>query len=175
MPIDIIYCIVLGLAIWKGWNKGLIVAIFSFFALLIGLAAALKMSSAVAKWLQLHTHISGGWLPFVAFVLIFIAILLSIRMVAAILEKSVELMLMGWANKLGGIVLYGWLYTLIFSVVLFFAVQLSIFTTNTLQSSKCYAYIIPMGPRTMDGIGKIVPLFKNLFTDLQNFFGTITA
>ncbi len=45
MLIDIIVVILLVMAIFKGLRKGLIVAVFSFLAFLIGLAAALKLST----------------------------------------------------------------------------------------------------------------------------------
>src|ERR1700761_91527 len=116
MPIDVLFCILLLLAIYKGYSKGLIVAVFSFFALIAGLAAALKLSALVAGWLRSGTNISVAWLPFIAFALVMIVVILLMRLAARLLQKSVEFMLMGWANRIGGILLYAIVYTMVYSV-----------------------------------------------------------
>ena len=69
MLIDSTVTLLLLWAVIKGWRKGLIVAVFSVFAFIIGLAAALKLSVVVA-----HKIGSDGnkWMPFLAFFLIFI-------------------------------------------------------------------------------------------------------
>ena len=51
MLIDIIAFILLLVAAFKGLRKGLIVAVFSFLAFIIGLAAALKLSTAMADYI----------------------------------------------------------------------------------------------------------------------------
>ncbi|MEJ7673046.1 MAG: hypothetical protein WKF59_10115 [Chitinophagaceae bacterium] len=42
-----------------------------------------------------------------------------------------------------------------------------------MQDSKLYPYIAPWGPKVMDSLGRIVPIFKDMFTQLQDFFGNI--
>ena len=58
MIIDIIFLILLALAVIKGISRGFIVAVFSFFAIIIGVAAAMKLSYIVANWLQ-HSFNTG--------------------------------------------------------------------------------------------------------------------
>ena len=50
MFIDTLFLLAMIAALFKGYTKGLVVAVFSFAAIIIGLAAALKLSSAVAVW-----------------------------------------------------------------------------------------------------------------------------
>jgi membrane protein required for colicin V production len=52
MSIDIAYLVIIALAAMKGFSRGLIMAVFSFAALFIGLAAALKLSSVVANYFK---------------------------------------------------------------------------------------------------------------------------
>ena len=46
--IDIIFAILIVIAIFKGYRKGFIIAIFSVLAFILGLAAALKLSATIA-------------------------------------------------------------------------------------------------------------------------------
>ncbi len=170
MFIDIPYFILLLLAIYKGYNRGLIVAIFSFVGLIVGLAAAIKLSAFVANWLSKNTHIGLGWLPVLSFVIVFICVVFLIKLIAGILQKSVELMLMGWANRVGGILLYASLFTMVFSVLLFYAVQLNVLTTESISTSKCYGFVKPWAGYFINGVGKVFPIFKGLFSQLEAYF-----
>ncbi|MBK7557459.1 MAG: CvpA family protein [Chitinophagaceae bacterium] len=90
MLIDLTFAILLVIAIVKGYQKGFIIAVFSIIAFIIGLAAALKFSAAVAAWLQNSISISAKWLPFIAFAIVFIAVVLLVRMGAKLIEKSFQ-------------------------------------------------------------------------------------
>ncbi|OPZ16976.1 MAG: hypothetical protein BWZ05_01641 [Bacteroidetes bacterium ADurb.BinA245] len=77
---------------------------------------------------------------------------------------------LGWANKLGGIIFYVVIYTLIFSVILFYAEHMNLLQPATIQQSVTYTYIQPWGPKVINGFGTLVPIFKDMFEKLQLFF-----
>jgi membrane protein required for colicin V production len=170
MFIDILFLFIIIAAVIKGYSKGLIVAVFSFAAILIGLAAALKLSAFVAVWLQTSTSISSYWLPFLSFALVMIAVIFLVKLVATIVEKTVQFAMMGWVNKMGGIVLYAALYTSILSVVLFFFNKMNLVKQDTFATSKSYWFIEPWASKLIAGFGKIVPVFKDTFHQLETFF-----
>lgn len=173
MVIDVILLILLAVACFKGYTRGLIVAIFSFLAVFIGVAAALKLSVMVSGWLQNSTHISRQWLPFVSFLLVMIAVVIVVRLVANLLQKSVEAVMLGWLNRLGGILFYVAIFVLIYSVVLFYAIKMNVIKPEVVSASKTYPLIAPLGPRAVNALGFVIPLFKGLFTQLETFFDTI--
>ncbi len=175
MIIDIIFLVFIVLAVFKGFQKGLIIAVFSIAAFIIGLAAALKLSALVAEWLGASTNINTKWLPFIAFVIVFFAVALIIRWGAKLIEKAVEFAFLGWINKIAGIVLYAVLYTFILSVLLFFAVQMHVFTAQTLEESRTYVFIQPWGPKVLEAVGTILPVFSNIFAELQEFFEKLST
>jgi membrane protein required for colicin V production len=67
MIIDIVFVILLALAIIRGISRGFIVAIFSFIAIIIGVAAAMKLSFIVTGWLEEFFHTGKQWLPISVF------------------------------------------------------------------------------------------------------------
>ncbi|MEX6690739.1 CvpA family protein [Danxiaibacter flavus] len=173
MVIDVICVIILLMAIFKGYTRGFIVAVFSFVAIIIGLAAALKLSVVVSGWLQQHTSVGISWLPFLSFIIVMIGVILIIRWAAALIQASVETLMLGWLNRLGGIILYIALYITVLSVLLFYLTQMNIIKADTVASSKLYSLIEPVGPKAIDAFGKVIPLFKDLFVQLEQFFGRI--
>ena len=118
--LDIIVIIAMAFAVIKGIRNGLIIAVFSILAFVIGLAAALKLSTVVAAWLSQSTNINMQWLPFIAFALVFFITVFAIRFVAKLIEKAVDMAWMGWVNKLAGVFVYAVLYALILSVLFFY-------------------------------------------------------
>ncbi len=173
MPIDIIVVVLLIMAAFKGLRKGLILGIFSFLAFIIGLAAALKLSVVAASYIGQSISISQRWLPVIAFALVFIVVSLLIRLGARILEKMVQVVMLGWLNRLGGVILFALIYLFIFSIVLFYAVQLHIVRPETTQASATYPYLEPLAPKIMNGLGTIIPWFKNMFAELLDFFSGV--
>ena len=174
MIIDIIVVIILILALLKGYRQGLIVALFSVIAFIIGLAAALKLSAVVADHLGKAVKVSDKWLPIISFAVVFLIVVLLVRLGARFIQKTVELAMLGWLNRLGGILLYAGLYILIFSILLFYADQLGFIKPETKNGSVTYSYIQPWGPKLMDGLGKIIPVFKGMFEDLEGFFDSVS-
>ena len=170
MLIDILFILCLILAVFKGYTNGLIVAVFSLAGILIGLAAAMKLSAVVAVKLQAATSIGASWLPFISFALVLIAVIMLVRMGAALVQKAVELVFLGWLNKIAGIVLYLLLYAIVLSILLFFLEKLHFFSPATIQASVTYPYLQPIGPKVLDGIGTVVPFFKDMFVQVSSFF-----
>lgn len=175
MILDIILVVILILAVIKGYQRGLIVAVFSIIAFIIGLAAAMKLSAVVAGYIGKAVKISDHWLPVISFAVVFIIVVLLVRWGANLIQKGVEVAMLGWVNRLGGILLYCCLYILIFSVVIFYAEQLQLIKPETKNASVTYSYIEPWGPKVIDGVGRVIPFFKNMFTDLQEFFGGLSG
>jgi membrane protein required for colicin V production len=168
--IDILIIITVALAAYKGFQKGLIVALFSFVASIIGLAAAVKLSALVAEWLGTKITIGKQWLPVISFAIVFLGVVIIIRQTANLVEKSVKFAMLGWVNKLGGIVFYILLYATILSVVLFYAIKLQILAPATVAESNLYYYIKPLGAWFIESIGVIIPFFKDVFQQLSDFF-----
>ena len=173
MIIDIAFVIILILAIVKGLGKGLILGVFSLLAFIIGLAAALKLSVVVAEYLKDSSGNFSKWLPLISFMLVFIAVILLVGLLARVIKKTMQFAMLGWLDRLGGMILYVAIYTIIFSIFLFFAEKLFLIQPSTVQDSVVYPYISPWAPKVMDNLGKIIPLFKDMFTELQEFFGML--
>ena len=170
MFIDVLVAIALVFAVVKGIRNGLIIAVFSILAFIIGLAAALKLSTVVAAWLAQSTNINVQWLPFLAFALVFLLVVLAVRSAAKLMEKAMDLAWMGWLNKLGGVLIYACMYLLVLSVLFFYSTQLKLITEEARTTSVAYVYIAPAGPKVIEMIGVIIPVFSNMFSELQLFF-----
>lgn len=170
MFLDIIVVILLVLALWKGIRNGFILGIFSFLAFIIGLAAAMKLSAVAADYIGQNVSVSERWLPIIAFAVVFLAVVLLVRLGAKALETVVEGATLGWLNRLGGVVLFALIYLFIFSILLFYADQLQLINPETREASVSFPLLQPLGPHIIEGLGVVVPLFRDMFAELSAFF-----
>ncbi|WP_212000410.1 CvpA family protein [Chitinophaga sp. HK235] len=170
MSIDIVFAIIMVIALYKGYTRGLIVAVFSLVAVTLGLAVALKLSAVTATLVQQRWDIHSRWVPMLCFVCLFVGVALLVRLGASALQKLIEMAMMGWLNRLGGILLYSMIFTIVYSVVLWIANQIYLLSPETKLHSVVYPYIEHIGPWVLDHMGEWIPVFKDIFSQLQAFF-----
>src|SRR5258706_6749081 len=174
MILDLCFAVIFILAIFRGYRRGLIVGIFSFVAIIVGLAAAIKLSLVVASYIGKSVKVSEQWLPIIAFIVVFVGVVLLVRLGANFIQRTAEVAMLGWLNRLGGIVLYLAIYIAVFSVLLFYADQVDLLRSETKEKSVTYSFVSSVGPKAINAIGTVVPFFKNMFVDLENFFDDIS-
>jgi membrane protein required for colicin V production len=144
MFIDLLFLGMMAIAVFKGLRNGLIVAIFSIVGWILGLIAAFKFADVAARYLEGTLNLSTRTLHIVSFVLVFLLVMLLVNLGAKLVEKTFQLALLGWANRLGGIFFYVLLYTLIFSVMIYFAGRVKLIGEETIASSRVYPLIEPI-------------------------------
>ncbi len=175
MFIDVVVLIVVVLALFKGFSKGLIMALFSTLALVIGLAAAVKFSAVAAPAIRSSLGIDGQFVPVISFLAIFIGVILVIKFAGKALEKTLETASIGFINRVSGSALYLLLYLAITSVLFYYIEKMGLINEDTIKTSVTWDWITPWGPAVLDGIGLLIPFFKNMFESLNGFFEEVTG
>ncbi|WP_028788932.1 CvpA family protein [Terrimonas ferruginea] len=170
MLIDIILLILLTGAVIRGLRQGLLVGVFSFIALIVGLAAAVKLSAVVARHAGEVVTVSERWLPVLSFLVVFIVVVLAVRWGARLLQTAVEGVALGWVNKLGGVLFFAAIYVLVFSILLFYAERLHILQPAAMEKSVSYPFLRAFGPGAIEIVGALIPFFRDMFIQLQAFF-----
>jgi membrane protein required for colicin V production len=144
MLIDILFLGMMAIAVFKGIRNGLIVAIFSIVGWILGIFAAFKFADVAAGYLKGSVDMSPKALYIISFIIVFLIVMLLVHLGAKVVEKTVELAFMGWVNRLGGIFFYVLLYTLIFSVMIFFAEKFKLISDETIAASRVYPWVKPI-------------------------------
>lgn len=160
----------MAMAVWKGYSKGLVVALFSFVGMIVGMLLALKCSAVVAVWLGEETKLDAKWLPFLAFLLIIIGVYFGVRMLAALVQKSLEFAMLGWANRVGGILLYALLYSSLLILVLFYADKMELLSVEAKADSQFYQFMHGFAKPILSFIADALPFIKNMLHQLTDFF-----
>lgn len=167
--LDLITITVLVLGFLRGYRKGVIVAVFSVIAVLLGILCALKLSHLLAAWLREH-GIGGTWAPLVAYVILFVGVGWIVRRGARAIEGLTKAVMLGFVNKLAGGVLYAFISAVVWSSVLWLAARVGVVTPEAAAASKTYAYMEPLAPKVYSGAGTVLPFARDVFGDLSDLF-----
>ncbi|MEZ5014374.1 MAG: CvpA family protein [Chitinophagales bacterium] len=173
MIIDIIYAFILLFAVIHGFRKGLIHSIVSLIALIIGLMVAVHFSELAATYLEKWLHISGAYVPLIAFVLVFILIYLLFRLLERAMEGFFKLLQLNFINKLAGALVWGLVWSLLYSTILFYINNMQLLGTNQKADSLVFEKIEPLAPKTIEGIGKVIPPVKNIYHSMDEWFAQL--
>lgn len=103
--IDIIILICFLPAFYFGIKNGLVKQLISLCVVYFGIKLSVRFSQGVAAWLTENAGITEVWSKTLSFIVIFLAVALILSLIGRIIEKILKISLLGWLNKLLGVVL----------------------------------------------------------------------
>ena len=146
-------------AIIRGLSKGFVSQAFSLVALILGVWLSFRFSGALGDWLVSFADLPATILHVIAFALILMAVMLLVSLTGNVVEKVLKVVMLGWLNKLLGVVFALLKVILIVGlvIVLFDALNsnIPIVSSKTLDESILY------GP-VKDIANLIFPYLKEL-------------
>ena len=102
--LDIIILICLVPAIIQGLRKGLITQVISIISIIAGVWASAHFANIVANWVAQYITASDQIIKLVSFALILVIVFISLALIGKVLEGIVKLVMLGWLNKLLGVI-----------------------------------------------------------------------
>lgn len=147
MYLDIFICVLLLWALFSGWKNGFIREAFSTIGIIVGLVLA---GIAYLYWGENFLSVTGSEtnmvLSIVAFVLLWICVPLFFGLIANILTKAINFVMLGWANRVLGMVFSVVKFALLLSCVLNMMSRLNITDKAIVADSKLYAPTVGLLP-----------------------------
>lgn len=148
--LDIILIIPIIWLMYCGFQKGFIIELSSLVALILGIYFAINFSYFASDFLARNFNIGEKYLSAFAFVFTFMLVVFVVFMIGKILEKFVDIILLGFVNKLVGaafgIIKAAFLLSVILWIINSFDFSKSIIKENTRQESLLYGPIEQFAP-----------------------------
>jgi len=116
--IDIVLVLLLVFSAISGFRKGLIVELASLAALILGIWGAIEFSDVTSNFLVENFHLKSEHLNVISFIVTFVVIVILVHIVGSVVNKMVETVMLGFLNKLAGMVFGIVRAALILSIVL---------------------------------------------------------
>jgi membrane protein required for colicin V production len=169
MAIDVVYLIFLGIGIWQGFKKGIIETLFGVAALFLGILVSVKLSHNMSVFLRESFGWKTNLLPFISLVLLMFITIFIIRMVSKLIENIAQEIQLGFFNRLLGALLWCFVLSVVFSVLIWLFNQMNLFPDSLKNDSKSYNYLVNLAPATFDFFGDMMPYFQGVFDSLRKF------
>lgn len=153
MSINVLDIILLIPLLWFGYNgykKGLIIELTSLAAFILGLYLAFYFSDFTANILRQYFTIDEKYMAAISFIVTFIGVLFIVLAIGKMLEKVIDILLLGFLNKFAGAifgVLKGALFlSIIIFVINYFDGNHSLIKKETKEQSVFYQPIESIAP-----------------------------
>ena len=102
--IDIVLGILLLLSAISGFKKGLIAEVAALAALVLGIWGAIEFSHITSEFLVENFNWTWDHLNIASFFITFVVIVILVHIVASTVNKMAETIMLGFVNKLAGLV-----------------------------------------------------------------------
>jgi len=166
--IDGVFCLILLIGAWIGYRKGLFQELVTFFGLIIALVTAFKLLDTGIRALDQWAHIEKVWIPYAAFLIIFIAVFFLIILFGKWVGQLIEKTLLGSLDKAAGAGLSMVKYAFSISVILWLTHIAEMDSQYTLlHESLLYPYLLEFAPKSFTIITHVIPF--------QDIFGSISG
>jgi membrane protein required for colicin V production len=163
--VDLILVIILIAGAIHGFTRGLFVEFASVAALVLGVLCAMMFSVYVSAWLSGVFHWRPETIKIVAFILIFISVVITVHLIANALEKFVRAIALGPLSRVGGAI-FGVIKTAFIVSFLMYVIariekyEVTIIPKEPKSESKYYKPIEKLLPN-------ILPFLKEEKEDIQ--------
>jgi membrane protein required for colicin V production len=148
--IDIILIILLIFAAISGYRKGFIVEIASLAALVLGIWGAFEFSDITTEFLIDNFDLHTKYLNVISFFVTFIVIVILVHIIGNVVNKMVEAVMLGFINRLAGLVFGILKSALILSILLVIFDRIdsdvNIISKKTKEDSRLYSPIRNFAP-----------------------------
>lgn len=169
--LDIIILVLAVLFFIKGYSKGFLHTFCRFLGLILSLLLATHFSSHVAGFLfdDKLSSISMIW-PALSYVITLFLSLLLVNFLLKLLISPINLSVLSPLNKLSGGLIYSISILFVAGTVIWFLKSMGIINESSLDHSYVSQYLLPLMPNFFELVGTLIPLFKESFENLNNFF-----
>lgn len=154
---DIVCAILLVIAIIRGLSKGLLHEALSFVGYFMGAWIALAYSDSTSTFFIEKLELGEKYSHFIAFILIFIGVILLFRFVGFLLTKLASALALGIVNRLLGMVFCIGKSALILSILLnicrYFDSSEKYISKEYKEASVCYIPVESMAPQVFEWLG----------------------
>ena len=156
-----------------GFKKGFILEIITLLALILAVIGGFHFLHWGMSVLTENFQLSGKFLPFLAFLLIFVGIVFIVNAIGQVVKKVIHMAFLGGIDRIAGALLGAVKFVFFFSVVIWVFQIFGVALPQHLQDdSLLYTYVVAVAPATVELFGFIIPATSDLMddiSDLMNF------
>lgn len=161
---DIVLIVFLLIGAFSGYRKGFLSTLFSLLAIVLGILAGFKLMGNVMLMLESRFDINEKILPYVAFAVVFMVVIICVSLLGNLLKSSLEKTVLGSADQVAGAGLGILKTAFMISVLVWIISSLNIELPEHLtEDSWLYPKVQSFAPTVTSWVAGVFPVFSDLF------------
>jgi membrane protein required for colicin V production len=162
--VDIILIIIILLGAYSGYKEGFLMELFSLLAIILGVLGGFKLMGQAMILLTHKFNIDKVVLPYIAFAVVFIIIVIVVTLLGRIIKASIDKNFLGRVDQAMGALLGMLKVTFVLSVAIWIMNSLRVHTLeHWAEDSRLYPKVAAFAPMVTNVVGKFIPIFKDIF------------
>jgi membrane protein required for colicin V production len=162
--VDIVLIIIVLLGSYKGYRDGFLMELFSLLGIILGILGGFKLMGIALVYLSEHFDIDKKMLPYIAFGVVFLIIVIVVSLVGRMLKASIDKSFLGRVDQAAGAVLG--------LIKVIFLLSVAMWLLNAVRwelpekwtsSSRIMPLIAEFAPTVSGWIGEWIPAFHDIF------------
>ncbi len=162
--IDIVIALILAIGGYLGYKRGFLMELFYLLALVLGIFLGFKLMGKGMQILHEQFNADQTFLPYLAFIIIFVLVILLVIFLGQRVKNSVDQTFLGKVDAIAGAALGVIKYSFCLSIIIWLVQSLKIeLPQNWLEGSRLYPFTAKVAERTSSFLGQFIPFFKEIF------------
>lgn len=162
--IDIAILVIVLLGAWKGYRDGFLMGFITLLALILGVFGAFKLTGEGMLFLQDTFHADKETLPYITFLIIFVAIVVLVTFLGKAIRHSIDKTFLGRVDEIFGSLLGAIKTLFMISVALWIADSFNHSLSNDwTEGSFIYPFTAHLAPGLARWIAQFVPFLQEIF------------
>lgn len=156
-----------------GFRKGLLLEIVGILAFVLGIIGGFKLMELGMTYLDDYFEDFDHLLPFISFLIIFLAILLLVNLVGKAVKKMVDMTLLGGVDKFAGAIVGLAKWAIGLSLVLWLTQNFGIVLPGQDEDLVLYPYLAELGPNLIKSMSVILPFAEEMIESIKELISPV--
>lgn len=166
----------LGVGAYSGYKQGLFIGLLSIVAFFFGIIMAFRFMHWGAEVLAERVESLTFMLPFVSFLIIFFVVTATIRILAYLVKKALNLTILGTFDSFAGMVLGLFKWSLMISLLFWVAHAFDFHLPEKMtENSVLYPSLLPIAPTLVSVLDQYTPVIENTITAIKELVNSDTV
>ena len=166
---DIIILLLLAMGLVAGYKDGLVKGVFEIVGLVLGMVAAISLSSGVVGFLETLGINRGEYLPIIVAIAIFVVVVAVLSAFAAFIKSILKVLFLGKLDQLLGLAL-GLAKSLLFiSILAWVFEQFGVFEQE-MKDSRILETLLPLVKGAYEKAAERIGLVQSFHQMLETLF-----
>ena len=157
----------------SGFRKGLLLEIVGILAFVLGIVGGFKLMELGMTYLDEYFEDFDHLLPFISFLVIFLAILLLVNLVGKAVKKMVDMTLLGGVDKFAGAIVGIAKWAIGLSIILWLTHHFGIELPGQDEDLVLYPYLTDLGPNLIQSMSVVLPFAEEMIDSIKELVSPV--